>query len=97
MREPEQVLAFLDQWEVSPGDNLLQYMKQGIENSKYAIFVCSQKAVSSANNKSGMIGYEAELLESIGIKEKKIKIIPIQKIFIERILLSKSNPCCINL
>jgi len=70
------VLAFLDQWEVDPGDNLTHYMEQGIKNSKYAIFVSSKQAVSSVNKRSGMISYEAEILERLGIMEK-IKIIPI--------------------
>lgn len=68
------VLAFLDQWEVKPGDSFTQYMEKGIKNSKYAIFVCSKKAISYANKRSGGIGYEAELLASLGIKRKIITI-----------------------
>jgi uncharacterized protein YjbI with pentapeptide repeats len=70
------ILAFLDQWEVKPGDSFSHYMEKSIKNSKYAFFICSKQSVSFANKRSGGIGYEAELLASLGIK-KQIKTIPI--------------------
>jgi len=70
--------AIIDQWELSPGDDIPHFMETHLSNSDYVIMVCTDKYVEKANSGSGGVGYEkmivtAELLSNIDSN----KIVPI--------------------
>ncbi|MDR3702328.1 MAG: toll/interleukin-1 receptor domain-containing protein [Candidatus Sulfopaludibacter sp.] len=70
--------AVLDQWDLSPGDDIAVFMERGLKNAQRVIVVCSKEYVERANNGKGGVGYEkmivtAELIEHLGTK----KFIPI--------------------
>ncbi len=50
--------AILDQWDLKPGDDLPQFMEQNLEESEYAVMVCTRKYVEKANAGEGGVGYE---------------------------------------
>jgi hypothetical protein len=70
--------AAIDQWDLSPGDDIPTYMEQGLKAAERVVVVCSAKYVERANDGKGGVGYEkmivtAELIENLGTK----KFIPI--------------------
>ncbi|WP_269527257.1 toll/interleukin-1 receptor domain-containing protein [Coraliomargarita parva] len=70
--------AALDQWDLSPGDDLPHFMEQNLTSCDYALMICTQNYVSKANNGTGGVGYEkmiltADLLSRIDSR----KVIPI--------------------
>jgi hypothetical protein len=72
------VNAVLDQWDLSPGQDIVAFMHEGITNSDRVILVCSENYVSKAEDRIGGVGYErlvvtAELVQNIDTK----KFIPV--------------------
>ena len=70
--------AVLDQWDLSPGEDIAVFMEQGLKNAKRVVVVCSKNYVERVNTGRGGVGYEkmivtAELIENLGTK----KFIPI--------------------
>jgi hypothetical protein len=70
--------AVLDQWDLSPGEDIAVFMEQGLKNAARVVVVCSKEYVERANAGHGGVGYEkmivtAELIENLGTK----KFIPI--------------------
>lgn len=70
--------AVLDQWDLSPGDDIAVFMEQGLRNAARVVVVCSNEYVRRANAGLGGVGYEkmivtAQLIEDLGTK----KFIPI--------------------
>ena len=68
----------IDQWDLSPGDDIPAFMEQGLKTAERVVVVCSEKYVERANNGQGGVGYEkmivtAELVGNLGTK----KFIPI--------------------
>jgi len=70
--------AVIDQWDLSPGEDIAVFMEQGLKNAQRAVVVCSKNYVERANAGRGGVGYEkmivtAELIQGLGSK----KFIPI--------------------
>ena len=70
--------AIIDQWGLSPGDDIPTFMEQGLSSADRVVVVCSERYVHRANSGQGGVGYEkmivtAELIENLGTK----KFIPI--------------------
>ena len=70
--------AVLDQWDLTPGDDLPHFMETELSKCDYVIIVCSETYVKKANAGEGGVGYEkmivtASLLSTIDDN----KIIPI--------------------
>lgn len=68
----------IDQWDLSPGEDIAVFMESGLKNSERVVVVCSDEYVDKANNGKGGVGYEkmivtAELIDNLGTK----KFIPI--------------------
>lgn len=68
----------LDQWNLTPGDNFIQFMEVGVRDLDWVLVVCTDNYVRKANNREGGVGYEvhivtAQLVENLGID----KFIPI--------------------
>lgn len=70
--------AILDQWELKPGDDLPHFMETQLENSDFALMVCTEKYVEKANAGEGGVGYEKMIMtSSLLSKIDGNKIIPI--------------------
>ena len=70
--------AILDQWDLSPGDDVTQFMEHGIIDSDRVLVVCTDQYVRKANAGEGGVGYErmivtAQLVQDLGTN----KFIPI--------------------
>lgn len=70
--------AIIDQWELSPGDDLPHFMETHLASSDRVLMVCTERYVEKANSGSGGVGYEkmivtSELLSQIDSN----KVIPI--------------------
>ncbi|MEE4211009.1 MAG: toll/interleukin-1 receptor domain-containing protein [Parvularcula sp.] len=83
--------AILDQWDLSPGQDLAHFMEQGISNSDRVILVCSDKYVQKADAGAGGVGYE----KMIVTKEIVANIATNKFLPILRGNSSKSTPGCL--
>jgi hypothetical protein len=50
--------AMLDQWDLTAGQDLAQFMEQGIAAADRVILVCTEAYVRKANAGAGGVGYE---------------------------------------
>lgn len=62
--------ATLDQWDLSPGQDIASFMQAGIVESDRVLMVCTESYVGRAESGSGGVGYErlivtAELVQNI--------------------------------
>ena len=74
------VHIYLDQWDVHPGRDILQYMEESIRDSDYVIMVCTPNYAEKGDKRKGGVGYEysiitAELFEKIANPGKFIPIL----------------------
>ncbi len=70
--------AVIDQWDLSPGEDIPTFVEQSLKSADRVVTVCSERYVERANNGHGGVGYEkmivtAELIENLGTK----KFVPI--------------------
>ena len=70
--------ATLDQWDLTPGQDMAAFMERGVTGSTRVILVCTESYVRKAEAGSGGVGYErlivtAELVQNIDTK----KFIPV--------------------
>ena len=70
--------TILDQWDLSPGDDLAAFMERGVTEVDRVLVICSSNYVSKANAGVGGVGYEkmivnSELVNNLGTN----KFIPI--------------------
>ena len=65
--------AVIDQWDLSPGDEISKFMESEIRAARRVIVVCSKQYVEKANSGQGGVGYErmivtSELITDLGTK-----------------------------
>ena len=70
--------TIFDQWHLSPGEDITQFMEQGLRSADRVLVVCTGEYVRKANAGQGGVGYErmivtAELIKDLGTK----KFIPV--------------------
>ena len=66
--------ATLDQWDLSPGQDVAAFMTDGISSADRVLLVCSEKYVQKAEGGAGGVGFErlivtAELIQAIDTKK----------------------------
>lgn len=73
------VNASLDQYDLSLGDRLPQFMEQKIAESNYVLIICTPKYKMKSDNRSGGVGYEGHIISgellSTGNERKFIPVI----------------------
>ncbi|MCG7990118.1 MAG: toll/interleukin-1 receptor domain-containing protein [Candidatus Thiodiazotropha lotti] len=70
--------AVLDQWDLTPGDDLPHFMETELAQCDYVIMVCSEIYVEKANAGEGGVGYEKMIITSSLMKNiDGNKIIPV--------------------
>lgn len=52
----------LDQWHVSPGQSLTQFMEVEIVNCEYVLIVCTSNYYKKTMNRQGGVGYEQQII-----------------------------------
>ncbi|MCW8206560.1 TIR domain-containing protein [Verminephrobacter aporrectodeae subsp. tuberculatae] len=50
--------AILDQWELGPGQDLLQFMNKHLRAANRILMICTENYVKKANDGTGGVGYE---------------------------------------
>lgn len=56
------VYTFLDQWDMSLGDQVPQFMESSIRNADFVLLVCTPTFASKANSGKGGVGYEKNIV-----------------------------------
>ena len=56
------IFVHLDQWDISLGDDLLQYMETSIRESDYVLLICTPIFAEKANAGKGGVGYEKSIV-----------------------------------
>ena len=54
--------ATLDQYDLSLGDRLPQFMEQSIAASDYVLIICTPTYKQKSDNRSGGVGYEGHII-----------------------------------
>lgn len=54
--------ARLDQWHLSPGDDLVRFMTDGVQKSDFVLVVCTPKYAAKANANDGGVGFEGSVI-----------------------------------
>src|SRR5260370_24888633 len=73
------VYVHLDQWDLKPGMDLLQYMEQSIRDSNYVLLICTPTFAKKANRGLGGVGYEKNIVSGEIFTKRSIdtKFVPI--------------------
>jgi len=73
------VKVSFDQWDVSPGSELPQFMETSIRESDYVVLVCTENFAAKANSGGGGVGYEKAIVtgEVIARISPDTKFVPI--------------------
>ncbi|ASW75881.1 hypothetical protein CJF12_17465 [Chryseobacterium piperi] len=72
--------AIIDQWDLSPGDDLPHFMETKLALADYILMICTDRYVLKANQGEGGVGYEKMIITSnLLTKINKNKIIPLIK------------------
>jgi TIR domain len=70
--------AILDQWELTPGDDIPHFMETHLASADYIAMICTDRYVGKANSGSGGVGYEKMIITSnLMNRIDENKIIPI--------------------
>lgn len=70
----------LDQWDLSPGQDITAFMSAGISSSNRVILVCTKQYVDKSNNRNGGVGYEDMMISSDLFKSADTKrLLPIMR------------------
>jgi ribosomal protein L40E len=56
------VKVYFDQWDLSPGSDVLQYMEQSVRDSDYVLLICTPTFAQKANAGQGGVGYEKTII-----------------------------------
>ena len=56
------VYVLLDQWDVSLGDQLTEFMESSIRESDYVLLICTPNFATKANAGKGGVGYEKSIV-----------------------------------
>lgn len=72
--------AILDQYDVSPGDRLPQFMEQSVSAADYVLIVCTPTYKRKADGREGGVGYEGHIISNeLYSKSNERKFIPLLK------------------
>ena len=72
--------AYIDQYDLSLGDRLPQFMEQQISYSDYVLIICTPEYKKKANNRTSGVGYEGHIISAELLSGKnERKFIPIIK------------------
>jgi predicted nucleotide-binding protein len=52
----------LDQWDLRPGSNLLQFMETGVRESDFVLLICTPNFAERTNDRKGGVGYEGTIV-----------------------------------
>ncbi len=85
--------ATLDQWDLKPGQDLAQFMEQGVTNADRVIVVCTDNYNEKSNGGVGGAGYEKQILTSELLRNQNTtKFIPI----IRNVEAEAKAPICLS-
>ncbi len=70
--------GILDQWELTPGDQLTEFMEKAVRESDYVLIVCTHNYKERSDSRKGGVGYEGDIMTAeVLINRDNRKFIPI--------------------
>lgn len=71
--------AYLDKWDLIPGQDTTLFMERNIRDSDYVILVCTKKYAERSNIPQGGVGYEKNIIsaEMLRTSDLRPKFIPV--------------------
>ena len=87
--------AILDQWDLSPGEDVTRFMEEGLRSADRVLMICTSEYVRKANAGQGGVGYErmivtAALIRDLGTKKFSNRKIPPYPLWQDRMGFSSS-------
>ena len=74
------VETILDQWELSPGDQLSAFMERSVRASDFVLIVCTPVYRDKSDNRTGGVGYEGDIMTAeVATGVDRRKFIPLLK------------------
>lgn len=68
----------LDQWDLSPGQDMHVFMEQGIRDADKVLILCDKKYTEKANNRTGGVGTETMIITpEVYAKHSQTKFVPV--------------------
>jgi DNA-binding CsgD family transcriptional regulator len=68
----------LDQWDLRPGQDIVQFMHEGIARADRVLLICSERYVAKSDSGTGGVGYEKLIVSAeIAAKTDSAKFIPV--------------------
>ena len=58
----DKVFVALDQWNLSFGDQLTEYMERSIRENDFVLIICTPRYKEKSNNRVGGVGYEGDII-----------------------------------
>jgi hypothetical protein len=78
LRTEDGVDVKLDCWETVPGDQLLEFMEQAVQESDYVLCICAPRYKEKFDRRSGGVGYEGDIMTGeVFVSRYQRKFIPI--------------------
>lgn len=70
--------VILDQWHLTPGDQLPEFMERAVRDCEFVLVVCTQKYKIRSDRREGGVGYEGDIMtaEVLNLRNQR-KFIPI--------------------
>jgi hypothetical protein len=72
------VEVILDQWHLTPGDLLTEFMEKSIRENDYVLIICTPQYKAKSDERTGGVGYEGDIITSeVFAQGNQRKFIPI--------------------
>lgn len=72
------VETVLDQWELTPGDQLSIFMERSIRTSDFVLIICTPKYKDKSDGRTGGVGYEGDIMTAeVATGTERRKFIPL--------------------
>ena len=75
------VETILDQWELTPGDQLSAFMERSVRTSDFVLIVCTPAYRDKSDNRMGGVGYEGDIMTAeVSTGADRRKFIPLLRV-----------------
>jgi len=73
------VEVLLDQWDLRPGDDIAQFMDEGLDRAQYVLLVCTREYASKFDNRKGGVAHESDLMlgEMLTLPHRRGRLLPV--------------------
>ncbi|KNZ41851.1 toll/interleukin-1 receptor domain-containing protein [Acetobacterium bakii] len=76
--QEEGIQISIDQWDLTLGDQLPQYMETSIRENDFVLIICTPEYKKKSDNRLGGVGYEGDIITGeLFVQQNKNKFIPV--------------------